>query len=244
MDIGRQVRIAAWVVLIVGIPLIIGADRVVVVNHLVSPVARVLSHIGLRFHQAVFLLMAISGYFLLAQRGKQEAGVPLPLEYGQRRFPGFEIRPGQFEQYKGDIIRVNADGLRVNLKDWHFDEASGEFYRITDREDGEVIFETDNKGQRFVNYVTHKNRTNAALIASLIIAIMFTGLGLASSDFFLRYFILFPVAVLAAIFALPLLLLKQRRRKDHAVGPEPLKRVAVELSSQQPHGPQDDDGTI
>jgi len=57
----------------------------------------------------------------------------------QALFPGFIVKDGDFEKAGQDYVRVNYNGYRYNLKNWQFDNATGEFCRIVSRERGNVV---------------------------------------------------------------------------------------------------------
>ena len=175
-------------------------------------------------------------------------GTPISAVRAEQSYPGFALSTGDFEVRGNKTFRVNSDGRRIDLKNWHFSQQTGEFHRITQRVKGHVLHDALTYDERFVNYAQYgcMGRVGAWFFAAIAgtMAAGFFALGFRwweTSTFSLVISLIggVPLAILTALMVIAAL-----NHNWNAVGPEPLKRTAVDLSGQQPHGSQDDDGTI
>ncbi len=173
---------------------------------------------------------------------------PVSKEFIMDNYPGFEVSQNDFTIIEGDIYRINSNGTRINLKKWHFNDDTGEFFMITKRVGTNVIFETMPYNERFVtfhndNHLNPKGKKAKTLPAAITLLVIFGPLSLLMTYAFFSTLVgphdrfePSPVVFLligAISYFVFFWILRQvmSLTEENIVGPEPLKR---KLSD---HGP-------
>ena len=191
-----------------------------------------------------WLAVAAGLYLLWKTIQPSSAGAPVPVENLRRVYPGFSVREGDFEYQGKKLFRVNSDGKRIDLKKWHFSDKTGEFYRITGQDGDVVSFDARSYMERRGLRLQGKKTQRAHAVLLVLAALAFPFGGAVSSDGILAGAVIVGGLVIASYVST----LKNTKKSiiyyDRLIGPQPLQRAAVDLGGQQPHGQQDDDGTI
>ena len=195
---------------------------------------------------AFYAMLLSFGFWIRAQ--KYSPLNPMRLAAAQEAYAGFAVREGDFE-YKGkQFYRVNSDGFRVKLKEWHFDEDSGEFFPIKSRIGKNVIFDTAPYGKRFVKHAKDfwAQAGGYAIAATLGLASAIFGVLAFSWDGreAAGFYVFLSIAAILTGFAIKSLMPLVMKLNWNEIGPEPLPRAAAEFGHQQPHGAAADEGTI
>jgi hypothetical protein len=188
---------------------------------------------------AVLLLVGLFVYLLRRQNTKPRKPVPLPAM--QQAYAGFAVREGDFEAEGNTVYRVNSDGYRVNLQKWHFDNGTGEFFRIDRRVKGHVIFTTKPYSARFIEFTPTIAVTAFGWIGTIacgVFALMLGEMAIRDGGYPTIWAPVFTVVMVVGICLLA------TQRSEAKIGPEPLKHAAPEFGTQQPHGTAADEGMI
>ncbi|MDR3527654.1 MAG: tetratricopeptide repeat protein [Rhizomicrobium sp.] len=202
---------------------------------------------SLAIWSAIFVSVIFFGRWL--RRRSNRPGTLIPLAKLMRTYPGFAVREGDFEYRGTSTYRVNRDGERINLKKWHFDGSTGEFYAISRKVAGRVIFDPTAYSNRFV---MGARGGCSKTLAWIFIAIMWLATAIIAAPifhwregdgsdaiyFYATFAVVFGLVTIASIVGIT------GNRSLRFIGPEPLMRAAAEFGGQQPHGVQDDGGTI